>query len=607
MSKFKHSLLAGAIMLAVSAPAVAQFTGAFFFGDSLSDEGSYKPVLPPGTGLFTTNPGPLWPSVLANVYGFNATPANQGGNDYAYGGARVTELPGYPPNSQPVSAAVPISMQVTQFLTKGAPDPHALYSIQGGANDIFTQLLLLQTGQEDQAHLQANVVLAATQFVQQVARLNAAGAQYILVSNVPDIGKTPDGLASGSGPLITQVVDLYNSTVLAGLNAANLNVIRLNTYGLLNEVVATPAAFGFTNATARACGATPSLLCTAANLVAPTAAQTYVFADGVHPTTGMGAIVAQYTESVLAAPQQVAVLAETPLDVEQANWRVLDGRMASAINASRPTNKIEAWAAYDYANPDYSSGFYNGSADLNTVSIGGDMKLSDRLLFGLQFGYTQDKGNLSSADYKLNDYMGTMYLGYGEDNWYVGATLGAGNLDYTSITRTIQLGAQTRTETGSANGYQTVARVLGGYWFRYDNNWVHGPWVKVTYDDVVVHSFQENGAASTTMAFDQQERKQLLTSLGWQVSGNVNGIRPFGRVSWEYDSKADERSVSASVVGMGGSFSLPAYQPDSSWALFNFGASTDVGKVAVYLYGTASAGKSDGDYWGATLGVRAPF
>ncbi len=90
MSKFKHSLLAGAIMLAVSAPAAAQFTGAFFFGDSLSDEGSFKPVLPPGTGLFTTNPGPLWPSLVANVYGFTATPANQGGNDYAYGGARVT-------------------------------------------------------------------------------------------------------------------------------------------------------------------------------------------------------------------------------------------------------------------------------------------------------------------------------------------------------------------------------------------------------------------------------------------------------------------------------------------------------------------------------------
>ena len=321
----------------------------------------------------------------------------------------------------------------------------------------------------------------------------------------------------------------------------------------------------------------------------------------------MGAIVAQYTESVLAAPQQVAVLAETPLDVEQANWRVLDGRMASAINASRPTNKIEGLGRVRLRESRLLERVLDGSADLNTVSIGGDMQLSDACSSACSSATRRTRGTSASADYKLNDYMGTMYLGYGEDNWYVGATLGAGSLDYTSITRTIQLGTQTRTETGSANGYQTVARVLGGYWFRYDNNWVHGPWAKFTYDDVVVHSFQENGSASTTMAFDQQERKQFLTSLGWQVSGNVNGIRPFGRVSWEYDSKADERSVSASVVGMGGSFSLPAYQPDNSWALFNFGASTDVGKVAVYLYGTASAGKSDGDYWAVTLGLRAPL
>jgi len=607
MPTFKHTLLAGAILLAVSGPAAAQFTGAYFFGDSLSDAGSFKPSLPTGTGLFTTNPGPVWVTPFAQNYGFSAIPATQGGNDYAQGGARVTQLPGVPDTNPLTANALPISQQVAQFLAKGPPNPSAIYSIQGGGDDLFTQLTALQAGQITQAQAQANIVLAATQFAQQVATLNLAGAKYLMVWNLPDVGKTPYGVASGAGPLITQVAQLYNSTVQAALDAAHLNVIRLNSFSLVNEILANPGAYGFTNATQPACGTTPALLCTPANLVTPNAAQTYVFADDDHPSTATNAIEAQYAESVIAAPQQMAVLAETPLDVEQANWRVLDGRMASAINASRPTNKIEGWAAYDYAKPNYSSGFMDGSANLNTVSIGGDMLLSSRLLFGLQFGYTQDKGNLGAGDYKLNDYMGTMYVGYGEENWYVGATLGAGSLDYSNISRTIQLGAATRTETGSANGYQTVARVLGGYWFRYNNDWVHGPWAKFTYDDVVVHSFQESGSASTTMWFNQQERKQFLTSLGWQVSGNVNGIRPFGRVSWEYDSKADERSVTASVVGMGGSFSLPAYKPDNSWALFNFGASTDVGKVAVSLYGTATAGKSSGDYWAVTLGIRAPL
>ena len=52
-----------------------------------------------------------------------------------------------------------------------------------------------------------------------------------------------------SGPQLTQITQLYNSTMLAGLNAANLHVIRLNMFGLYNEVTASPGAYGFTNAT----------------------------------------------------------------------------------------------------------------------------------------------------------------------------------------------------------------------------------------------------------------------------------------------------------------------------------------------------------------------
>ena len=88
-----------------------------------------------------------------------------------------------------------------------------------------------------------------------------------------------------------------------------------------------------------------------------------------------------------------------------------------------------------------------------------------------------------------------MYPGYGEDNWYVGATLGAGSLDYTNITRTIQLGAPTAAEDRLGERLPDGRAVLGGYWFRYDNNWVHGPWAKFTYDDVVVAVLRNGSSA----------------------------------------------------------------------------------------------------------------
>ena len=48
----------------------------------------------------------------------------------------------------------------------------------------------------------------------------------------------------------------------------------------------------------------------------------------------------------------MAALGEAPNDVERANWRTLDSRMMSGINAPRAPGKFQAWAAYDYASAD---------------------------------------------------------------------------------------------------------------------------------------------------------------------------------------------------------------------------------------------------------------
>src|SRR4051794_14049230 len=115
MKSFKRTLLAGALALGVSGTASAQFSNIFFFGDSLTDVGTYKPLLPPGTGLFTTNPGPIYATVVAQQYGFTAAPATTGGNDFAQGGARVTQLPGV--GAPLVANATPVAAQITQLLS----------------------------------------------------------------------------------------------------------------------------------------------------------------------------------------------------------------------------------------------------------------------------------------------------------------------------------------------------------------------------------------------------------------------------------------------------------------------------------------------------------
>ena len=92
-----------------------------------------------------------------------------------------------------------------------------------------------------------------------------------------------------------------------------------------------------------------------------------------------------------------------------------------------------------------------------------------------------------------------------------------------------------------------------------------------------------------------------------QVAGNVGAIRPYARATWEIDSKDQDRSIGASSVSLGGNYSIPVAKPDNSYALFSLGASTELGSVTGFIAGSATASRTDGNYWAITVGLRMPL
>jgi outer membrane lipase/esterase len=602
MRSFRPARIAAALALAFSAAsASAQFTNVYVFGDSLSDAGQYG-------SRFTTNPGLVTPQLVGQRYGFTVTPSFTGGLGYAQGGARVNSP------SSAVPAGVPdysIVQQVNLQLAKTpALDPGALYQIQGGANDIFQLATQFLGGQITQVQLQAAVTQAALDLAAQVVKLRAAGAQYIVLQQLPDMGRTPDAIAAGpqAQQLFTTLSQtVFNTTLNSAIAASGVQVIQFNTSALLNEISSNPSLYGFVNTTQRGCTTATSLQCGPSTLVAPNANMNYVFADGVHPTTGADIILSQAIVSMITGPQQMAALGQAPLDVERANWRALDSRMRSGIGTPGPTGKIQAWAAYDYTSADLSGTSLSGSGDVNTVAVGGDIRLSDSMLAGIQFGYSEYKGDFGNGggDFKLREPMLTAYAGYGQGPWYVGATLGAGHLDY-STNRSIALGPTVRSESGDTTGYHTVARLLGGYWFKYAN-WDHGPFAKLTWEKVVVRQFSEQGSDSTALTYNQQDYDATFSSVGWQGAGNIQGFRPFARVTWEYNFDADTRSVQAKSNTLAGTYTVPGFTQDDNWWLFDVGVAKDFGNVTGFLSGNVSASKGDGNYWAVTVGVKIPL
>ena len=138
------------------------------------------------------------------------------------------------------------------------------------------------------------------------------------------------------------------------------------------------------------------------------------------------------------------------MDVERANWRTLDSRMMSAINAPGTPSKIQAWAAYDYANTDiFGNERFRPTATLNTVAVGGDVRAhrqAARRRAVRRTRNTRATSATAAATSSCASRCSRSTAGYGEGPWYVGATLGAGALDY-STERSISSAPATRTET----------------------------------------------------------------------------------------------------------------------------------------------------------------
>ena len=253
-AKFRHSLLAAALALAALPAAVqasdSPFTKTIFFGDSLTDGGYFRPLLiqmvgPNGAtiGQFTNNPNYVWSQYLADYYGSNAQAAWTGnmtanptlasGNNWAVGGARTgTSYAGglgYTPS---------LAAQYARYLSAGnTVDRNALYTVWGGANDLFAV-------QANPSQAQQIIGAAVTAQVGLVGALTSAGAQYILVPTLPDLGLTPDSRAGGAAAMAqgTALTSAYNNALFSSLASSNLRVIPLDTFHFLQEVVANPGS-----------------------------------------------------------------------------------------------------------------------------------------------------------------------------------------------------------------------------------------------------------------------------------------------------------------------------------------------------------------------------
>jgi len=603
MKKIVRTALAAALALA-AAPTLAQtYSQTVFFGDSLTDSGFYRPLLvqqnPQAAilGRWTTNPGLVWAEYLADFYGTGAAPAwgltatgvvNATGTNYAAGGARITLQPGFAPQP-PTSAAPSLAMQINAYLARsgGRADPNALYTVWGGANDLFFHLNGLTTQQQ--------FLTAAAQQVGLVGTLQTAGARYILVPTMPDVGRTPFGLSQGAAGSagISALVAGYNQTLFGGLAQGGLRVIPLNTFDLLREVSASPATYGFSNVTLPACGLTTSLICSPANYPSG-APDSFAFADGVHPTSSTHWIVAQYAVSVLEGPRQMALLPNAASMVGRARA----DRVAAQLTPAG-ADGMRWWADVRGDFQRYGKGdTYDGAGP--TLSVGANWTRGN-VVFGAFGGYGQQAqdwgrggGSFDQSDASLGGFIG----------WQADGGLWANaQASYTQLgfdtDRDVVLGPVTRTHSGSADGSNVSFGASAGWEFG-EGSLRHGPVIAVLSQKIEIDAFAENDpTSSTSLAYPEQSFDSLIGSVGWQFSGTIHEhLKPYARMTWDKEYEDAPAQAFAQLQSMPNTlpYAVPGHSFDQSYGTLTFGARTQLMGMDANLGTSVTVGQEGGNH-----------
>ena len=277
------------------------FSDIYVFGDSLSDTGNAFAatggLLPPSPPYFEgrVSNGPLWVETLAPQLALTSNPdINFAVNGATTGIINTTnDLLPIPEGAPPL--LIGLQTQIDEFIAETpATDPDALYVVGAGSNDYLGGENL------DVQSSVGNLSVA-------VNKLASIGARNFVLPNIPDLGLTP--LAQTLPPEQQQGLTLLSEGHNAALAAAipileqdpNINIINVDVETVLDNIIANPDDFGFTNVT-------DSFLASGVNNP-----DNFLFFDQIHPTTNTHNFVADEAIKSITEISELVSILETSL------------------------------------------------------------------------------------------------------------------------------------------------------------------------------------------------------------------------------------------------------------------------------------------------------
>lgn len=596
------TLAAAVVAASLSASVSASpYSDIYVFGDSLFDTGNLGVRFTNKVGPdYNNSPyGPVSPDLVAVGLGMpRATPSADGGTNYAVGDNRSQQtLESITAETTYVAPAGPSFNSLFYNLerTGSSLDRQAIYLLDGGGNDIRSL-----TPPE----------VTATNMVAAANALTERGAKYVVITNVPDFGLAPAGIAFSD----------YASGQAAAMNEQMLqqvgssNILIFDAFSMLGEIAADPGAYGVgisAEAFSYSCFDSNAATCTEGNAAAKIDGSSpdpdqFMFNDPLHPTTVGQQITADYLLSVLKAPTEIALLAEMGVDDMQAHWRAAHPVMRSnRWNDRTEVGMYTVWGGLNAGEQERDTLFGDtGTNKQVQYDLGLIYRFSDSWYLGGMLSRADNELDFDDSDssYDMESLDFSLLSGFRGDRWFLEAALSYSDLDYDDLKRSFNLGLLKRTERADTNGETQGAMVNAGYnLISPEKSYRLGPLAGYEYIRVELDGYTEKGSNATALVVDDEKVSTSVWSAGAFGEMQLGFCECVLHSEAVYQSYGLDGSINRKiglVSQPGNSAVLPGYERDDDGWRWDAGLSARLSDAIEVNVGAGYGDSDNGDnFW----------
>lgn len=567
-------LLALGLMASLSAPLCAdlRYSNLYIFGDSLLDSGNlglrFTNRVGDGSGNYRVGDfAAIAPQYLGEALSLSTDPAASGGSNWAVGGYETADILNAIGGSGLALPAGGATARPAFLSETPAIDSRALVLLDGGGNDFLNGT----------ASDQASIINSARTLLAAAEALHLAGANYILLANLPDLGKTPalqaqNLAAPGSAAAASAGAAGYNSALEAFAAFGSANLVPVDLAGLITYVSDNAQAFGFVSGANPAFGPLAGFdqryMCfddSGNDCVehpvfgidgSSPNPDVLLFNDGVHPSARMGEITGDYLISVVAGPQDIGLLPNLGLDMLRSQRDA-----TTALRRQHQSAPGEARWSITGSGMDAER---VAESDSRNINVGFSQPLSEQLDAALVVSVGDHQSETARTEFSATSVGLSGVLSYRQDGWLLQGAAGVNVADYDAVKRQVKLGPQTLVARGTSEGFGWQFDGMVSVEMLPNSRVSLRPALAWRWMKADVDGYAESGAAIANTRWGEQRRdSQVLRAgllAGLAISDRVSG---FAEVFAAKELADHDETLTGRNRNLGfGDYQLPSYRAE---------------------------------------------